>query len=206
MHPKRLILSPYLHTSFPTLASEPSGTPATTPSQAPGSSTASEPTRITQAMLLKMGHLAYSADVRASQLEAEVPWMIERAIAAALTPLRSSFDALTARVETCERKQGVTSEVTTLKSEGVLASFDVPSAAESEAATDEEKLEAQEATIYEDLPDLEETIVQSVFQTSLTYTSMEGSSGANIVVTPGTDAQDQSVTPGIDASTNGVTD
>uniref|UniRef100_M1DSB3 Integrase core domain containing protein n=1 Tax=Solanum tuberosum TaxID=4113 RepID=M1DSB3_SOLTU len=43
--------------SLPTPASGPSGTPASTPYQAPAPSAASQPTRITQAFLLKMGHL-----------------------------------------------------------------------------------------------------------------------------------------------------
>ncbi|XP_049372699.1 uncharacterized protein LOC125837658 [Solanum verrucosum] len=64
-----------------------------------------------------MGHLAHYVDVRASRLEAEVPWMIERVITAALTPLRASIDALTVRVEIYERGQGVTTEVTTLKAD-----------------------------------------------------------------------------------------
>uniref|UniRef100_M1DJH5 Uncharacterized protein n=1 Tax=Solanum tuberosum TaxID=4113 RepID=M1DJH5_SOLTU len=72
--------------------------------------------------------------------------------------------------------------------------MDDMAASESEAKTDEELLDAQKATISKDLPDLEETIVQSVIQTSLTDTSMEGSSGASVAVTHGTNAQDQSVT------------
>ncbi|XP_049352798.1 uncharacterized protein LOC125817303 [Solanum verrucosum] len=43
--------------------------------------------------------------------------MIERAILAALTPLRTSIHYLIARVEICGRGQVVTSEVTTLKPE-----------------------------------------------------------------------------------------
>uniref|UniRef100_M1DXJ0 Polyprotein protein n=1 Tax=Solanum tuberosum TaxID=4113 RepID=M1DXJ0_SOLTU len=62
-----------------------------------------------------MGHLAHYVVVRATRLEATVPWMIESAILAALTLLRASIDTLTTRVETCERRHGVTSEVTTLK-------------------------------------------------------------------------------------------
>uniref|UniRef100_M1DXB3 Integrase core domain containing protein n=1 Tax=Solanum tuberosum TaxID=4113 RepID=M1DXB3_SOLTU len=62
--------------SLPTPASGPSGTHSSTSSQAPGASTTSQPTRIIQAMILKMGHLAHSADVRATRLEAVVPWMI----------------------------------------------------------------------------------------------------------------------------------
>uniref|UniRef100_M1DD57 'chromo' domain containing protein n=1 Tax=Solanum tuberosum TaxID=4113 RepID=M1DD57_SOLTU len=50
-------------------------------------------------------------------VEAEVPWMIERAILSALTPLRTSINSLTARVEICEIGQGVTTEVTALKTE-----------------------------------------------------------------------------------------
>ncbi|KAG5631488.1 hypothetical protein H5410_003205 [Solanum commersonii] len=54
---------------FPTSASRPSGTPAFTSSLSHGSSTASQPTRITQAMILKIGHLAYSADMWATRSE-----------------------------------------------------------------------------------------------------------------------------------------
>ncbi|KAL3326118.1 hypothetical protein AABB24_037024 [Solanum stoloniferum] len=40
-----------------------------TSSQVAITSTSSQPTKITQAMILKMGHLAHSADVRATRLE-----------------------------------------------------------------------------------------------------------------------------------------
>ncbi|XP_049378127.1 uncharacterized protein LOC125842889 [Solanum stenotomum] len=66
-------------------------------------------------MLLWIGHLAHYADVCASKLEATIPGMVERALTAALTPLRESIDALTARTEVCERGQGATHEVMILK-------------------------------------------------------------------------------------------
>ncbi|KAG5605650.1 hypothetical protein H5410_027142 [Solanum commersonii] len=68
-------------------------------------------------MLFKMGHLAQSTDTRASQLEAAIPRMIERAIATALTPLKGSIDSLTMRVEVCDRGHGASNEVTTLKAD-----------------------------------------------------------------------------------------
>uniref|UniRef100_M1DNQ9 Putative plant transposon protein domain-containing protein n=1 Tax=Solanum tuberosum TaxID=4113 RepID=M1DNQ9_SOLTU len=68
--------------SLPTLASGTSGTSApTSSSQPPSASTSS------QAMIVKMGHQAHSADVRATRLEVAVPWMIESSIPAALTSL-----------------------------------------------------------------------------------------------------------------------
>uniref|UniRef100_M1DXW4 Integrase core domain containing protein n=1 Tax=Solanum tuberosum TaxID=4113 RepID=M1DXW4_SOLTU len=102
---------------LPTPGSGTSGTHASTSSQAPGASTTSQPTRITHAMILKMWHLAHFVDVRATRLEAAIPWMIERAILAALTPLRASIDTFTARVESCESRQGATSKVMALKAE-----------------------------------------------------------------------------------------
>ncbi|XP_049372610.1 uncharacterized protein LOC125837558 [Solanum verrucosum] len=55
--------------------------------------------------------------MRASRLVSKVLWMIERAITTALTTLQAFIDALTVRVEICERGQGVTTEFTTLKTD-----------------------------------------------------------------------------------------
>jgi len=200
---------------LPTPTSRPSGTSSFTPSQAPSSSAALPPPRatagstafrppITQAILLKMGYLAHSADVWASRLEAEVPWMIERALTDALTPLRVSIDALTMRLDICERGHGVTAEVSALKVNffelrkdmdhlestnftllfwtveiPVDPSVEIPSCAEvppattkddimedavvaeSEAEPDEEQLEVIDATVDEDLVDVEGAIFET---------------------------------------------
>ncbi|KAG5632390.1 hypothetical protein H5410_004107 [Solanum commersonii] len=64
-----------------------------------------------------MGHLAHSADMRATRLEISVPWIIESAISVALTPLQNSIDTFTTRIEACKSRQGEISDVTTLKVE-----------------------------------------------------------------------------------------
>uniref|UniRef100_M1DME2 Putative plant transposon protein domain-containing protein n=1 Tax=Solanum tuberosum TaxID=4113 RepID=M1DME2_SOLTU len=215
--PKVDISSIPAEASLPTLASGPSGTSAPTSfSQAPGTSTSTQPTRITQAMILKMGHLAHSADVKATRLDAAVPWMIESVILAALAPFRTSIDDLTARFMICESLQGESSEAVDDVDSPAIS--EIPPATtgdvhwddiatdESEAETDKEQIEVREESIYGDLLDLEQTIVQSVIQTSLTEMSMETPSGSGTIdLIPGTDAQDQSVALGTDASTDGAT-
>uniref|UniRef100_M1DLZ0 Polyprotein protein n=1 Tax=Solanum tuberosum TaxID=4113 RepID=M1DLZ0_SOLTU len=130
--------------------------------------------RITQAMIFKIGHLAHSADVRATRLKADMPVMIEQAILAELTPLRTSIDNLTKRVEIFERGQRVTSksaedrDAPTNSKMPLATTGDVPmddvASDESEAETDEEQLNAQEATIYGDLPDLEKRLYNQLFR------------------------------------------
>ncbi|KAK4727017.1 hypothetical protein R3W88_031934 [Solanum pinnatisectum] len=97
---------------LPSPAPRPSGICSTSPSMTTSSSTTPLPPRsiasaaasrppLTQATILRMGHLAHSTDRRASRLEAIVPGMIESALAAAVTPLRESIDTLTARIDVC---------------------------------------------------------------------------------------------------------
>ena len=76
-----------------------------------------------------MGNLAHSADVRASRVKAAVLGMIERAIAAALAPVRAelaehrqlieeygmSLAKLTSRVDVCEKEKGGTEELIAVK-------------------------------------------------------------------------------------------
>ncbi|KAG5620478.1 hypothetical protein H5410_005696 [Solanum commersonii] len=124
----------------------------------PSPSAASHPTRIIQAMLLKMGHLTHSANVRASRLEAEVT-----TLKAEVSDLRKGVDYLkftyfTFLFESAEAQDVPASSEMPPTTTGDVPMDDVADD-ESEAETDEKKLDAHEATIYEDLPDLEETIV-----------------------------------------------
>ncbi|KAG5631545.1 hypothetical protein H5410_003262 [Solanum commersonii] len=77
---------------------------------------------------------------------------------------------------------------------------------ESEAEIDEELIMITEESINRDLPNIEETIVQSVIQTSLTKKSMGGSNGAGpSEVTLSIVAQVPSTTPGTIAPSDRVT-
>uniref|UniRef100_M1DF28 Polyprotein protein n=1 Tax=Solanum tuberosum TaxID=4113 RepID=M1DF28_SOLTU len=107
-----------------TLTSEYSGIPAPS-SQIPGASSSSESTKVTHVMILKMGRLAYSANVRATRLERSIPEMIDSAILTALTPLRTTIDDLAARVTACKNRQGETPEVSTLKTKIVELKKDI---------------------------------------------------------------------------------
>ncbi|KAG5584754.1 hypothetical protein H5410_045188 [Solanum commersonii] len=194
---------------LPTPASGPSGTFTSTPSQDPGSSTFSQSLRatsstnasrtpITQVMLFKMGHLAHFVDVQASRLEAERTCGKVTTLKAEVSKLRKDVDHLKPIDFTSLFES---TKVPDVPGADVSASSEMPpattedetmedvAAAESEAETDEEHLDVQEATIYGDLPDLEEAIVQSIIDTSLTDTSTEGSSETSVDIAPDTDAQ-----------------
>ncbi|WMV09060.1 hypothetical protein MTR67_002445 [Solanum verrucosum] len=213
--------------SLPTPTSGSSGTSIpSSSSQAPDTSSSSQTTKITQAMILRMGHLAHSAYVRATQLESSTPFMIEVAILVVLTPLQTSIDLLTTRVEAYENRQGETFEIPTLKDKvaylrkdidylrstdftsllEVAYDLDTPETSvippattgdvlrdeavvnESDAETDDEQMAIREKNIYRDLPDLGETIMQSVIQTSQTETSMTAPSGYRTVMSPQLDS------------------
>ncbi|KAG5590044.1 hypothetical protein H5410_040558 [Solanum commersonii] len=151
---------------LPTLATGPSGISSTAPSMTPSSSTVPLPPRsvtsatasrppLTQATILQMGHLAHFANMRASRLKAAVPRMIESALAAIVTPLRESIDAIMTRIKMIFGTEDILD---------IPADFDVPlaitgdevrankvAAAESEAEIDKEHLGLQEETTYEGL-------------------------------------------------------
>ena len=154
----------------PTPFEAPSSSDAPPPPRSATGTTASRPP-LTQAMLLKMGDLAHSAHVCASRLEVAVPRMIERALTIVLTLLRDSIDSLTVRIEVCERGQGATHEVTTLKADitGLrrdvdeqksteftslfgtveilnMSSVDIPTCSEVPQATTKDKVRSDDAT------------------------------------------------------------
>uniref|UniRef100_M1DEU7 Putative plant transposon protein domain-containing protein n=1 Tax=Solanum tuberosum TaxID=4113 RepID=M1DEU7_SOLTU len=181
--------------------------------QAPSPTPAFEPSayRITQAIIPKMGQLAYSADVRATRLERSVPEMIDKAILAALTPLHTYVDTLIVRVIAFDSRQGEASETAedrvAPETSGIPPATtgdvhgDGTSHAESDAETDEELISVhakeiqEEESIFGNLPNLVETIVQQVTQTSPPKSSTTSLSEFDTAIpfeeTPTTDAQVQ---------------
>ncbi|KAG5571762.1 hypothetical protein H5410_061528 [Solanum commersonii] len=161
-------------------------------------------------MILKMGHLAHSIDVRATQLEGES--FEVTGLKVKVADLKKDVDYLkstdfTSLLEAANDVEAQpSSEIPPITIENV--SRDDVEVDGSESKIDEEQIEVRAESIYGDLPDLEKTMVQSVIQTSLIDTSMAGPSGAGITtaVTLGTDAHDQTVvTLGTDAPTDGAT-
>lgn len=66
-------------------------------------------------MILKMGHLAHFANMRATSIKISISWMIDSAIMVALITLWASIDDMNTRFAACEGRQGETFEVTTSK-------------------------------------------------------------------------------------------
>uniref|UniRef100_M1DHT5 Putative plant transposon protein domain-containing protein n=1 Tax=Solanum tuberosum TaxID=4113 RepID=M1DHT5_SOLTU len=221
--PKVDVYSLQAEAPSPTPASEPSGTSApSSSSEVPGASSFSQPARITEAMNLKMGQLAYSADVRETRLERSIPGMNDSAILAALTLHRVSVDDLASRVTTCESSYWNISEDSPETSGIPLATTgDVLSGGttyeESDAETDEElivvheeeMMESREQSIFRDFSDLVGMIVQPVIHTSPTETSTTAPNGSSTAIpsemTPGTDAQAHIATLDTEAPTDGET-
>ncbi|XP_015167779.1 uncharacterized protein [Solanum tuberosum] len=185
-----------------TPASEPSGIPAPSPtSQTPGASSSSQPTRITHAMILKMGQLAYSADVRATRLERSIPGIIDSVILTALTPFRTTVDDLTARVTACESRQGETSEVSVLKAKIAELKNDVAYLKAIDYTTLMQGADNEDAPETGDVQ--RDDVGHSVTQTVPTETSTIAPSGSGIVssseATPSTKTREQIDAPSTDA-------
>ncbi|KAG5606335.1 hypothetical protein H5410_027827, partial [Solanum commersonii] len=126
--------------SLPTEASllnltpRPSGTSCIVPFDVPSSSVSTLPLRtaaavtqtpLTQASLLRMRQLSYSANRQAARLEVSISSIIQTSLADAMTPLSATIDVLAARIVVCEHGQGATEKVTALKASIVVLRSDV---------------------------------------------------------------------------------
>lgn len=74
-----------------------------------------QPMKFTQGMLLKMGRLVKLAETQASWLEKSVLGMIEIVVAAVVAHIHASVNALTLRVASCEKRQGIPLDITALQ-------------------------------------------------------------------------------------------
>uniref|UniRef100_M1DV25 Polyprotein protein n=1 Tax=Solanum tuberosum TaxID=4113 RepID=M1DV25_SOLTU len=137
-----------------------SSSTAPLPPRSATSATASQPP-LNQAAILRMGHLAHSADRHSSRLESTLLGMIERALTAAVTPLSVSINALATRIAIPDMPDDIDVPSATIRDD---VRADEAAAIESEAETDEEKLGVDQEANYEGLTEVEEAMVDLTIQ------------------------------------------
>lgn len=203
-----------------TPASKTLGTPSPTSFyHVPGASTSFYPARISQAMVLSMGHMSHLANVRATQSEISVPWMNQTTMLH--DPLQTSIDKFTMRVMTCERQHKEFFELTALilkvadmrkdvhylRSADFTSIFqaveievnqaisDTPTTKTKDTQMDDTIASGDRCCFYYYMVDPEDAMFETALQTSLREITMADSSTSCTA----------NVTLGSDASTNGVT-
>ncbi|KAG5576653.1 hypothetical protein H5410_056787 [Solanum commersonii] len=143
-------------------------------------------------MLLKMGHLAHSTDVRVTRLKGETFEVTD--LKAEVADLRKDMDYLkssdfTSLLEVADDVDSLTTSKIPPTTTGDIHR-DVMAAEDRDVETDEEQIDLRDAEVYDDMADLEDVMFETACQTSLRVTTISGSNGANpSEVTPGTEAQ-----------------